>query len=95
MDTVYNYMREYGNHVGEYGIGYNESIDDAIEQLQLAFEDLKASEEHGKQLLADLTVAGVTALADSSVNIRVVIKTHAGRPVGCRSCLQPPSETAL
>ena len=78
VDTVSNYMREYGNHVGEYGIGYNESIDDAIEQLQLAFEDLKASEEHGKQLLADLTVAGVTALADSSVNIRVVIKTTPG-----------------
>ncbi|WP_404344181.1 mechanosensitive channel protein [Vreelandella venusta] len=78
VDTVSNYMREYGNHVGEYGIGYNESIDEAIEQLQLAFEDLKASEEHGQKLLADLTVAGVTALADSSVNIRVVIKTTPG-----------------
>ena len=78
VDTVSNYMREYGNHVGEYGIGYNESIDEAIEQLQLAFEDLKASEEHGHKLLADMTVAGVTALADSSVNIRVVIKTTPG-----------------
>jgi small-conductance mechanosensitive channel len=78
VDTVSNYMREYGNHVGEYGIGYSESIDEAIEQLKLAFEDLKASEEHGHKLLADLTVAGVTALADSSVNIRVVIKTTPG-----------------
>ena len=78
VDTVSNYMREYGNHVGEYGIGYNESIDEAIEQLQLAFDDLKASDEHGNKLLADLTVAGVTALADSSVNIRVVIKTTPG-----------------
>lgn len=78
VDTVSNYMREYGNHVGEYGIGYSESIDEAIEQLKLAFEDLKASEEHGFKLLADLTVAGVTALADSSVNIRVVIKTTPG-----------------
>ncbi|TVP47938.1 MAG: mechanosensitive channel protein [Halomonas sp.] len=78
VDTVSNYMREYGNHVGEYGIGYSENIDEAIEQLKLAFEDLKASEEHGFKLLADLTVAGVTALADSSVNIRVVIKTTPG-----------------
>ncbi|WP_404472125.1 mechanosensitive channel protein [Vreelandella venusta] len=78
VDTVSNYMREYGNHVGEYGIGYNESIDEAIEQLKLAFEDLQASEEHGNKLLAELTVAGVTALADSSVNIRVVIKTTPG-----------------
>ncbi|WP_235040713.1 mechanosensitive channel protein [Vreelandella profundi] len=78
VDTVSNYMREFGNHVGEYGIAYRESIDGAIEQLKLAFEDLKASEEHSHKLLADMTVAGVIALADSSVNIRVVIKTTPG-----------------
>lgn len=78
VDTVSNYMREFGNHVGEYGIAYRESIDDAIAQLELAFEDLKASEEYGNKLLAPLTVAGVVALADSSVNIRVVIKTTPG-----------------
>jgi small conductance mechanosensitive channel len=78
VDTVSNYMREFGNHVGEYGIAYRESIDDAIEQLKLAFEDLKASEEHGHKLLEPLNVAGVVALADSSVNIRVVIKTTPG-----------------
>ncbi|TDO06760.1 small conductance mechanosensitive channel [Halomonas ventosae] len=78
VDTVSNYMREFGNHVGEYGIAYRESIDEAIEQLKLAFEDLKASEEHGHKLLEPLTVAGVVALADSSVNIRVVIKTTPG-----------------
>lgn len=77
VDTVSNYMREYGNHVGEYGIAYHESIDEAVDQLKLAFEDLKAS-ELGNTLLEDLTVAGVTALADSSVNIRVVIKTTPG-----------------
>lgn len=78
VDTVSNYMREYGNHVGEYGIAYRESIDDAIEQLKLAFDDLRADDEHGFKILADLTVAGVIALADSSVNIRVVIKTTPG-----------------
>ncbi|MBB3184410.1 small conductance mechanosensitive channel [Halomonas fontilapidosi] len=78
VDTVSNYMREFGNHVGEYGIAYRESIDEAIEQLKLAFEDLQASEEHGQKLLEPLTVAGVVALADSSVNIRVVIKTTPG-----------------
>ncbi|QNI04427.1 mechanosensitive channel protein [Halomonas sp. SH5A2] len=78
VDTVSNYMREFGNHVGEYGIAYRENIDHAIEQLKAAFEDLKASEEHGHKLLEDMTVAGVIALADSSVNIRVVIKTTPG-----------------
>ncbi|TVM04983.1 MAG: mechanosensitive channel protein [Halomonas sp.] len=78
VDTVSNYMRDYGNHLGEYSIAYRESIDEAVEQLHLAFEDLKASEEHGFKLLAPLEVPGVVALADSSVNIRVVIKTTPG-----------------
>ncbi|MBF7053541.1 mechanosensitive ion channel [Halomonas sp. KAO] len=78
VDTVSNYMRGFGNHVGEYGIAYRENIDTAIEQLQLAYQDLKASDEHGHKLLAPLDVAGVTALADSSVNIRVIIKTTPG-----------------
>ena len=78
VDTVSNYMREFGNHVGEYGIAYRENIDHAIEHLQAAFEELKTSEEFGHKLLAPLTVAGVTALADSSVNIRVIIKTTPG-----------------
>ncbi|WP_282040583.1 mechanosensitive channel protein [Halomonas alimentaria] len=78
VDTVSNYMREFGNHVGEYGIAYRENIDEAIEQLKVAFEDLKASDEHGLKLLAPLDVAGVIALADSSVNIRVIIKTTPG-----------------
>lgn len=78
VDTVSNFMREFANHVGEYGIAYREDIDYAIEQLQAAFEELKASEEWGHKLLAPMTVAGVVALADSSVNIRVVIKTTPG-----------------
>ena len=77
VDAVSNYTREYGNHVGEYGIGYRESIDDAIVQLEAAFEALKEG-EHKDNILAPMTVAGVTALADSSVNIRVVIKTTPG-----------------
>ena len=77
VDAVSNYTREYGNHVGEYGIGYRESIDDAIVQLEAAFEALKEG-EHKNNILAPMTVAGVTALADSSVNIRVVIKTTPG-----------------
>lgn len=78
VSTVSNYMREFGNHVGEYGIAYRESIDEAIEQLELAFEDLKADENHSHKLLAPLSVAGVVSLGDSSVNIRVVIKTTPG-----------------
>ena len=77
VDAVSNYTRDYGNHVGEYGIAYRENIDDAIVQLEAAFAALKEG-DHRDNILAPMTVAGVTALADSSVNIRVVIKTTPG-----------------
>ena len=78
VDTVSNYMREFGNHLGEYNIAYRENIDEAIEQLQLAYEALKENTEHGHKLLAPLDVAGVTTLGDNGVTIRVIIKTTPG-----------------
>lgn len=78
VDTVSNYMRDFGYHVGEYGIAYRESIDDAIVQLRNAFDELAASEDHKMSILAPLEVAGVTSLGDSAVNIRVRIKTTPG-----------------
>ncbi|MGJ7461362.1 mechanosensitive channel protein [Halomonas sp. MA07-2] len=78
VDTVSNYMREFGYHVGEYGIAYRESIDDAIVALREAFDELAGDEDHKMNILAPLEVAGVVSLADSSVNIRVRIKTTPG-----------------
>ncbi|MDN3556097.1 mechanosensitive channel protein [Halomonas maura] len=78
VDTVSNYMRDFAYHVGEYGIAYRESIDEAIEALQQAFDALQEDEEYRACLLEPLEVAGVIALADSSVNIRVRIKTTPG-----------------
>lgn len=78
VDTVSNYMREFGYHVGEYGIAYRESIDEAIVVLREAFDELANDEAHKANILAPLEVAGVVALADSSVNIRVRIKTTPG-----------------
>ena len=66
-----------GGYSGTVDIAYRESIDDAIVQLEAAFEELKEG-AHKDNILAPMTVAGVTALADSSVNIRVVIKTTPG-----------------
>ncbi|WP_417617007.1 mechanosensitive channel protein [Oceanisphaera sp.] len=78
VDTVSNYMREFAYHVGEYGVAYRESIDEAIVQLQNAFDELAASEDNKHAILAPLEVAGVIALADSAVVIRVRIKTTPG-----------------
>ncbi len=78
VDTVSNYMREFGYHVGEYGIAYRENIDEAIIALREAFDELAADDDHKMNILAPLEVAGVTALANSSVNVRVRIKTTPG-----------------
>lgn len=78
VDTVSNYMRGFGYHVGEYGVAYREDIDEVIVRLREAFAELIADPDQKAQILEDLEVHGVTALADSSVNIRVRIKTMPG-----------------
>mgnify|MGYP000353748149 CR=1 FL=1 len=70
VGAVSNFTRDFGNHIGEYGIAYREDIDFAIEQLKAAFEELEKA-EIGENILAPINVMGVVALADSSVNIRV------------------------
>lgn len=82
VDTVANYMREFAYHVGEYGVAYREDIDQVIVTLREAFDELMADPEHKANILAELEVHGVTALADSSVNIRVRIKTVPGTQWG-------------
>ncbi len=78
VDIVSNYMREYAFHKGEYGIAYRENIDDAIAQLKAAFDELVADPDFKPHILEPIDIPGVVALADSSVNIRVMIKTTPG-----------------
>ncbi len=79
VDTVSNYMREFAYHVGEYGVAYREDTDEVIVKLREAFAELLSDDDQRAKLLTDeLEVHGVTALADSSVNIRVRIKTLPG-----------------
>lgn len=78
VDTVSNFMRDFAYHIGEYGIAYRENIDQAISHLRAAFDELASEEEYKDDILEPLEVSGVTALADSSVNIRVRIKTNPG-----------------
>lgn len=78
VDNVSNYMRDFGYHVGNYGVAYREDTDEVIAKLQDAFDDLVSDPEQRLQVLDELEVDGVTALGDSAVNIRVRIKTLPG-----------------
>ncbi|MEX0730320.1 MAG: mechanosensitive ion channel domain-containing protein [Aquisalimonadaceae bacterium] len=78
VDNVSNYMRDFAYHVGEYGVAYRENTDDVIVRLREAFDELVSDPEQRSKVLGELEVHGVTALADSSVNIRVRIKTLPG-----------------
>lgn len=78
VDIVSNYMREFAYHVGEYRISFRDDIDGAIVHLRAAFDELKLNETQGPNIIEDLAVPGVIALADNSVVIRVMIKTKPG-----------------
>lgn len=82
VNMVANFNRDFGFHVGEYGVAYREDTDEVIEHLQAAFEELRNDPEHKSNIISDLEVHGITSLADSSVNIRVRIKTLAGKQAG-------------
>ncbi|ANJ68141.1 hypothetical protein A9404_12850 [Halothiobacillus diazotrophicus] len=78
VGVVSNFMRGFAYHKAEYGIAYRESIDDAIAHLRAAFDDLMADPLMKHKILEPIQIPGVTELAASSVNIRVMIKTTPG-----------------
>lgn len=79
VDKVTNYMRGFARHVGEYGIAYREDIDNAIAELQKAFEKLNADDSVSSFIIGNMEVPGVINLADSAVIIRIMITTLPGK----------------
>lgn len=78
VDKVSNFMRGYGYHLAEYGVAYREDIDEVMQCLREAFEELKQDPEQRDNILDELEIPGVTSFGDSSVNIRVRIKAAPG-----------------
>src|SRR5690625_4728687 len=79
---VSNFMRGFSFHVGEYRIAYREDVDDAIERLKEAFQELRSDPEIASSVVDDLEISGVIALGDSGVDVRVRIKTLPGMQWG-------------
>ena len=70
-------MRGHANHIAEYGVAYRENVDEAMEQLRAAFNELVKGEMK-RYILEPINIQGVSQLADSAVMLRVSIKTTPG-----------------
>ncbi|CAM3967425.1 Mechanosensitive ion channel protein [Bordetella tumbae] len=78
VDVVSNHMRDFSYHLGEYTISHRESVDDAIQHLRQAFDELMQDELLAPEVLEDVSIPGVTALNEKGATIRVLIKTTPG-----------------
>jgi len=78
VDVVSNHMRDFSYHLGEYTIAHRESVDEAVQHLRHAFEELMQDELLAPEVLEDISIPGVTALSEKGVTIRVLIKTTPG-----------------
>ena len=77
VDGITGRAEQVGIHIAEYGIAYRENIDEAIEQLRAAFNELVKGEMK-RYILEPINIQGVSQLADSAVMLRVSIKTTPG-----------------
>lgn len=82
VDMVTNFMREFGQYVCDMGIAYKENVEDAKIAMQDAFEELRADEKWGQEILEDMTWFGVTTFGDSAVTVRSRIKCAPGKQWG-------------
>ena len=79
-----NMMRDFGYAVIDVGIAYQENTDKVIKVIRQVDEEARKDGDLAERLSGELEVMGVNALGDSSVTIRVRIKTLAGYQWGVR-----------
>ena len=59
----------------EVGVAYREDVDEVIEILKAVGEEMQADETYGPLIMEPLEVLGLESFGESSVNIRVRLKT--------------------
>jgi len=73
ISTLINYSRNFSIAVVEFGISYKENIQSVTDLLNAELPQMR---KEYPVIVEDPVVLGVTQLADSSVNIRVIAKTE-------------------
>jgi len=79
ITKVSNKTRGWARVVLDIGVGYGERVDDVIAVLADVGRELATDDEWADDLASDPIVVGVQALADSSVNVRVMVDTKPGK----------------
>ena len=72
INDITNYSRNPSVAVVEFGIAYKEDVQKTMDILTLELPKIR---EKFEQIIEDPVVMGVTALDNSSVNLRVIAKT--------------------
>lgn len=78
IGVVTNRTFDYAYAVVDIGVGYRESVEEALELMSLVGNEMRAVPEHGWRILEDIEIQGVERLADSAVILRARIKTQPG-----------------
>ena len=75
IGVVTNMTREYSQALVEIGVAYKEDVDEVIRVLEEVAETMRMDEDFSNFILDPLEVLGLDSFGDSSVNIKVRLKT--------------------
>lgn len=79
IKIVENMTRDWSRAVVKIGVGYNAKIDDVIEALREAMDDLKADESLSKYIMEEPQIKAINDFADSSLEVAAWIKCNPGQ----------------
>jgi small conductance mechanosensitive channel len=75
IDTVTNMTLEWSRALMDVGVAYKENVDHVMDTLREIGETMEKDPEWQHRILEPMEILGVNEFADSSVNIRIMIKT--------------------
>lgn len=70
IDTVTNMTKEYSRYVFEIGVAYREDVDEVIEVIKQADEELRNDQAFKEDILEPIEVLGLDQFADSALIIK-------------------------
>ncbi len=77
IDIITNYSRDYSYALLDMGVSYDSDPDKVMAVLKDIFDnELKTQPEIAKKIISDIELIGLDRFEDSSIVIRVRIKTH-------------------